>query len=425
MSRDSKGFYMSLSHNGYSFGPKRGISFQLRPTGVRYFFAAAASDSQVRRFRARRININLNPVRDISTQYNTLVGGHLSLSAEKSDIAKARLIAHAETFYPKFVIPAAPTVETYAWVAFPMLGAAMMQQELRALAPLAVNLQVASGLRAFSIEEMTRTIFGEAPRQLQAAAAESLTMDQGVVNIDNLTFGSLLRGYLPPNEMSEVLRMKFGQYSRIQNMDKQSAGEIRLLLRRFSPKRIMRLVSGLVEDKNANGHMLLRDAAHQYADARKNHPDVVMDLNRQFRSFAELHETITHEYRKLKEPNLDVPYDDDLIESLSNVSLPDGARLIWPSCTHELLDWSTEMVNCVFAYGKDAAEGKSILLAIVDASGKMTVNAMIRGKRVIQCYGKMNATCADEPLIEALFKGLVEEEIIHEEEDHARWLRRW
>jgi hypothetical protein len=186
----------------------------------------------------------------------------------------------------------------------------------------------------------------------------------------------------------------------------------------------MRLVSGLAED--SQGYMYLRDAAHQYANARKTHPELVMDLSRQFRSFAEVHDTITHEFRKLKNPNLDIPYDDELVESLSNISLPDGAKVVWPSCTHELLDWSSDgvMNNCIFSYGSDAAAKGCLLLGVVDASGKMVVNVMIRGGLVIQCYGKANQYCSDEAQLEALFKGLIKEKIIGEENDHVRWLGR-
>lgn len=419
MPQGSKGFSVSLP--SYSFRRDSSISFQLNPTGARYFYVGPSIGVYRRQNQAQN-----RALRDVSTQYNTIVGVHLGLDHESN--YKERLIKHAKTFYPDSVIPDNSDQDTLAWVAFPMLGATLKQGLEDLMAPVSVNLQVASGLRAFSIEEMTRTIFGEAPRQLQAAAAQSLTKDSKVINIDNLTVGSLLKGYLPPNSLAEILAADFGHRSRIQDLDKISAKEIRLLLRRFNSKRIMRLVLGLAEnDKDrfaGHTYMLLRDAAHQYADARKNHPDVVMDLSRQFRSIEEVHDTITHEYRKLKNPNLEISYEKGLVEGLSNVSLPDGASLIWPSSSHELLEWSSDgaMNNCIFSYGREAAENQCLLLAIIDASGKMVVNVMIKNGEVVQCYGKANQYCTDEPQLKALFDGLISERIINEESDYTRWL---
>lgn len=433
MSQEKKGFYVSLEYSRYGVTRKQGgISFQLTPTGVRYFYVGEETPMAYRYM--ARTNQKSRP-RDISTQYNNL-GGRLPLLNEKLVMVKQRLINHAKEVYPEFVIPDKEMHETLAWVAFPMLGAALKQGDLSTLAPVAVNLQVASGLRAFSVEEMVRTMFGEAPRQLQAAAAKSLLVEgRRDVNIDNLTLASLVRGYLPADRFVEILGMNLGPGARIQDLDKGSANEIRLLLRRFNPTRLMRILSGLEYNADSNpfashGYMLLRDAAHQYADARRNHPDTVIDLSRQFKSIEELHDTVTHEYRKLKDPNLEIPYSDDFIERVSNITLPDGAKLVWPRNTHELVEWSSDKVmnNCIFSYGREAVDKACTLLGIVDSSGKMVVNVMIRRRVVVQCYGKANQRCADEAQIKALFDELINHGIINEEDDYKRWVQdyyRW
>lgn len=414
MSDNPKGFFVALptiSQYGRP-APTRGISFQLKTDGVRYFYVQESPDTK-------------REVRDISTQYRSMLAyGRMRLGAEDTAMAHERLNDHARVFYPEFVIPWHRSNDPYPWVAFPMIGAAMKETTRRA--PEGVNLQVASGLRAFSVKEMTGRIFGEAPKQLQAAAAQSLSSNSHIVNIDNLTLASLLRGYLPPNEMVEVLNMNLGDFGGFQQMDKQSANAIRLLLRRFNPQRLRRLVLSMSGQPRAD--MLLRDTAIQYAGARQSHPDVIMDLSRQFRSMEELHESVTREYRKLENANQEIVYYDDILITLGHIALDGGARLIWPSCTHDLLDWANTMNNCIYSYGKDAAARRALLFAVLDAEGKMIINIMVRGKRVIQCYGQSNQMITDEPLLKSIFQVLIDGDIVNPEEDHSNWLaynQRW
>lgn len=422
MPHNSNGFYVSIDSPSYQKKYSQGFSFQLTPTGARYFFVGSKFTTYSRE-RQR------TEPRDISTQYRSIGKDFFYVKEEKEIYIKDRLIEHTTNSYPESVIPDYRHHETLAWVAFPILGMVMKQEGLStSWAPRAINLQVASGLRAFTVKDMVKTIFGEAPRQLQAAAARSLMPDNsGYINIDNLTLASLLRGYLPPNDLAGILQMNLGQNPRIQDLDKISANQIRLLLRRLSSKRLMRLMRGLENDPTffpGRNFMLLRDSASQYADARKNHPDVVMDLSRQFKSIEELHETISHEYRKLKNPDMEISYDEELIERLFNIALPDGAKLVWPNTTHELIEWASDgvMNNCIYSYGKAAADKDCILLAIVDSYGKMVVNVMIRGRSVVQCYGKSNRLCDDDLLIEALFDGLISEDIINEENNYRQWV---
>lgn len=409
MSRIPKGFAVSLPTFSRNHEHDRAISFQLKPDGVRYFFVVDRSGMKT-------------DVRDISTQYRSLAKfGGLWLGDEETPKIRQRLKEHAQLFYPEFVIPGTLATDSYSWVAFPMIGAAMKQKP-SLQPPFGVNLQVAAGLRAFTVRDMTATIFGEAPKQLQSAVAASLVKEGTFVNIDNLTLASLLRGYLPPNSMADVLRMNLLNGGVIQQTDKLSANNIRMLLRRFNPHRIMRLIQSLAE--NTHGEMLLRDAANQYADARKNHPDTVMDLSRQFRSMGELHESVSREYRKLAYVNQTIGYSTQLTEELESIELPDGAKLIWPSCTHELMDWAAEMSNCIYAYGKEAAIGRCLLFAVLDSSGKMLINIMVRGKNVVQCYGKANQTVTDEVLLKAVFEGLVDADIVSPENEYFNWTGR-
>jgi hypothetical protein len=417
MSDDPKGFFVSLpnlSRYGSQTAPMRGISFQLKTDGVRYFHVQD-------HLRTKR------EVRDISTQYRALSyygrGSRMWLGERETELAHERLIDHARRFYPEFVVPWHRSNEPYSWVAFPMLGAAMKDSTRRA--PEGVNLQVASGLRALSVQDMTARIFGEAPKQLQAAVAQSLSSNRDIVNIDNLTLASLLRGYLPPNEMVEVLRVDLRNDGQFQQMDKHSANAIRLLLRRFNSKRLMRIVMSL--QQHPRGDMLLRDTAIQYAGARQTHPDVIMDLSRQFRSMEELHECVTREYRKLANANQEIVYYDEHLIGSDHIELEGGAKLIWPGCTHDLLDWANTMNNCIYSYGKTAAANRCLLLAVLDASGKMIINIMIQGKRVSQCYGPANSYVETPDLLVSIFEKLVDMDIINAEEDPFTWLgrRRW
>lgn len=408
MPRIPKGFVVSLPV--YATGHQRHISFQLKSDGARYFFIMDRPETKT-------------DVRDFSTQYRAMTRhGGMWLGDDETKKTHEQLIAHAHAFYPEFVIPQVKSGDPYPWVAFPMIGAAMRKSGLHA--PVGVNLQVASGLRAFTVQEMTARIFGESPKQLQAAVAESLVKGSEMVNIDNLTLASLLRGYLPPNSMAEVLRMDLRNQTMIQQTDKLSANNIRMLLRRFNSHRLMRLMQSLSE--RDRGEMLLRDAANQYADARKNHPTTVMDLSRQFRSMEELHESVTREYRKLAYVNQEIGYSNDLTEELESIELPDGAKLIWPSCTHDLMDWASDKVmnNCIYAYGKEAVTGRCLLFAVLDSSGKMIINIMVRGRNVVQCYGKANQIVTDEVLLEAVFKGLIDTAVVSLENDHTDWIGR-
>lgn len=410
MSNDPKGFVVSLPTSRYVSG-ERSISFQLKADGVRYFFVTTDSSG--------------NSVRDISTQYRSLYDRmrrvhRLCMGDEENTKTKQRLREHASRFYPEFVVPD-DQGNPYPWVAFPMIGAAMKQSGLPA--PFGVNLQIGSGLRAFTAKDMTERIFGESPKQLQAAVAKSLTKGRETVNIDNLTLASLLRGYLPPNSMVDILSMDLPGEGLIQQIDKISANNIRLLLRRLSPHRIIRIMQAFTS--NVHADMLLRDTANQYADARKQHPAFVMDLGRQFRSLEELHGTVTREYRKLENQNVEIPYSEQLTSKLESITLPGGAKLVWPSCTYELLDWASDTVmnNCIYSYGSDAVTGKSLLLAVLDGSGKMVINIMVRGKNVIQCYGKSNETVTDETLLEAVFNSLIDINVVSPENSHSTWTR--
>lgn len=421
MSREPKGFFMSLPYAKFGDnGITRGISFQLTADGARYFFVSDGPREK-------------KEVRDISTQYRTMTGSSYAsysgiMRFDRHDTLRAydRLIKHARTFYPELCIPDEKMPDPYPWVAFPMIGAAMKGSERRA--PYGVNLQIASGLRAFTVQDMTTRIFGEAPKQLQAAMASSMTKNPSIVNIDNLTLASLVRGYLPPNQIAEILHMDIAREGWVQQIDKISANNIRLLLRRFNSHRLMRILQSFAHDSRMynNADMLLRDAANQYADARKHHPTVVMDLSRQYKTLEELHESVTREYRKLANANVGITYSDELTGNLESIHLPEGARLVWPSCTHELMDWASDkaMNNCIYAYGKDAAAGRCLLLAVLDSAGKMIINIMVRGGDVIQCYGKSNQIITDEPLLESVFKGLIDAKIVNPENDHKAWIRR-
>jgi hypothetical protein len=410
MSIDPKGFVVNLPNISAYGVVERAISFRLKEDGVRYFLVQ--SDS------------NGNSVRDISTQYRSLTKmrryNHLWMGDEETKKTHEQLKLHARRFYPDFVAPNDQS-NPYPWVAFPMIGAAMKRSDLKA--PLGVNLQVGSGLRAFTVKDMTSRIFGEAPKQLQAAAAESLVSSFEYVNLDNLTLASLLRGYLPPNALADILRMRLLQMPGIiQQMDKISANGVRLLLRRFSPQRITRLIKTFETDVRAD--MLLRDAANQYAHARKMHPDFVMDLGRQFRSLEELHQSITREYRKLGNPNVEISYSEKLTGDLESINLPGGATLVRPSCTHDLMDWASDnvMSNCIYSYGNDAVAGTCLLLGVLDGSGKMIINIMVRGQNVIQCYGRANERVTDEVLLEALFNSLIDANIISPDNNYEDWV---
>jgi hypothetical protein len=413
MSIDPKGFIVNLTNISEYGSIERAISFQLKKNGARYFLVTSDRDG--------------NSIRDISTQYRSLTRmrryNYLWMGDNETRNTHERLREHARHFYPEFVVPDDQS-DPYPWVAFPMIGAAMKRSGLQA--PAGVNLQVGSGLRAFTIKDMTNRIFGEAPKQLQASVAESMINGSERINLNNLTLASLLRGYLPPNAMADILRMKlFPGF--IQQMDKISANGIRLLLRRFSSQRITRLMQTFETDTQAE--MLLRDAASQYADARKNHPDVVMDLGRQFRSLEELHQSVTREYRKLKNPNVEIVYSEKLTNDLESIELPEGAKLVRPLCTHDLMDWASDnaMANCVYSYGSDAAAGTSLLLGVVDRFGKMIINLMVRGQNVIQCYGKANKRVTEEVLLEALFGSLIDTNIISPDNRHTTWIEngRW
>lgn len=423
MSTDPKGFVVNLPNpklRGYDPIAERSISFQLKKDGARYYFIVTNERNE-------------KSVRDISTQYRSLTKmrrySYMWMGDEETRKTHERLREHARHFYPEFVVPDDQS-NPYPWVAFPMIGAAMKRSGLQA--PQGVNLQVASGLRAFTVKDMTSRIFGEAPKQLQAAVAESLVSGSEYVNLDNLTLASLLRGYLPPNNLVDILHLKFQGEGLVQQIDKISANCIRLLLRRFNSKRLMRMMDSLSAEQAGvfNPSMLLQDTAVQYADARKNHPDVVMDLGRQFKSVRELHDSVSREYKKLKNPNVEIAYSEKLTSDLESIELPEGAKLVRPFCTHDLMDWASDnsMANCIYSYGSDAAAGSCLLLGVLDGSGKMIINIMIRYQNVIQCYGKGNERVTDEVLLEALFNSLIDADIITPDNDHERWVgtgRRW
>lgn len=157
----------------------------------------------------------------------------------------------------------------------------------------------------------------------------------------------------------------------------------RRMVKTMSDKQIRRLFT---TDGNLSG---LYDTVKMFTRIRENDADYVLaDLS--FQTFKELHDVLARDERRLKEPRFDISY------KKTARKLPgeyDGYRIVAPLTNHDLIDWGTEMGNCISGYAYGAKNGSTALYAVYDDSGKMMGNLELNPKTgdIRQLLGKYNA----------------------------------
>jgi hypothetical protein len=120
----------------------------------------------------------------------------------------------------------------------------------------------------------------------------------------------------------------------------------------------------------------------------------------QFTSFKELHDALSRDQRKLREPEVPVAYRK---RGKALAGEYGDYRIVAPRTTYDLIDWGQDMNNCIGGYGYAASTGTSLLYGVYQGStllGNMEINP--KNGDIRQLLGKHNAPVADKACVEAV-----------------------
>lgn len=175
-------------------------------------------------------------------------------------------------------------------------------------------------------------------------------MEQNKIEVDNqhLSHRVIMRGreeFIPPVIDGTVIR---GLHS------------VRDFLQRYDHKKIVKILT------TAQNYGELRDTADQY----ETHPDKI-PLMDDFKTLKEIHDYVSREFGKIKEPAVTFEYP-DYVQAIDGVEV-DGLTIKLAKDSHILIDWGQEMHNCIGGY-KDRVVSKECILIGVYEGTKIKYN---------------------------------------------------
>lgn len=263
--------------------------------------------------------------------------------------------------------------------------------------PLAKNCMptegVTSHLRHSDATSFTRSLFGEkyARKDLVRSVGGVLEYAHNDTTAAALLAGKTVRGLVPTDWIVDWVPT-VARESSVQRVLPRER-DLRRLLRSASPKQLRRLVTS---DGSLYG---ITDSVRSFGLIREQVPDYALsDLS--FASFKELHDVLSRDQRKLKEPNFDIEYKGKAKKLTGDY---EGYRIVAPKSNHDLVDWGTQMSNCIGGYGRAATAGQSLLYGVYEGDS-LIANMELdpRGGHIRQLLGKYNAGLKDERAVEAV-----------------------
>lgn len=128
------------------------------------------------------------------------------------------------------------------------------------------------------------------------------------------------------------------------------------------------------------------DTVKMWRRISRHQPDYRIDAL-EFKNWRQLHDALSRDSAKVTEPAEEIVYKG---KAKRLVGEYDGFRIVAPSSTHDLIDWSNTMGNCISSYGRNAAAG-SVLLYAAMRGDEMIANMELDTKgNVRQLLGPHN-----------------------------------
>lgn len=226
--------------------------------------------------------------------------------------------------------------------------------EFSKLAPGRIPSIISRHLRKSTLPEIIKSITGKKSKKLIKLVGTALTEDY---HSFKMLFGILisLRGLVTIDDCQQIIK----GWVRERDLYNMNWKNLRLFLSNYNRERIVILFT------TPFFPFAIGDLIRQYSE----HADQI-ELPKKPKSFNELHDYVSKEYRKLQ-------YADYPIESIKkfkkfdNLEINQQLKLIAPTSNHQLIEWGQTLSNCIASYAKDAKQQRSQLLG-VEKNNKLT-----------------------------------------------------
>lgn len=266
-----------------------------------------------------------------------------------------------------------------------------------------------------TLNQMLEEVFGFCSKKLVKLATEKVFKSGNpYVSDDFFNYGIAFKGILSPNNLFTVIEKglypcgqgTIGQHSNMndfwQEFAKTKEGQI-------SEKKILNLLGTKF---HAHNLLMCGDMWHHLKGKAENisleHEDFTANVEKIFRY-------LEREVKKLKNPEFDLKITENFpqLKELEAAKL-EGFNFVLPKTNYDLAEWSRIMKNCIGTHGYDKSvlNGKTIVFAIVDATGKMRYNLEIVDGKVRQFRSYHNGRPEKEDY-EKIMDILLEKEIIY------------
>lgn len=255
-------------------------------------------------------------------------------------------------------------------------------------------------LVAKDAHEMTVSMFGNRTRKdLVKAVGGLLEYAPNLSTSHALLAGLSVQGLVPTDWivkwMPQIVQETNFEYMHVY----PRVREARRLFRSMSEKQLRRLVT------NGGKLYALADTVMSFNQVREKDPE--FDLKElSFTSFKDLHDVLSRENRKRREARVPVEYKGRAKKLPGQYG---DYRIVAPSDTWDLVNWGTEMNNCIGGYGRSVTDGRCLLYAVYDKE-KMIGNMELDPKgNIRQFVGKHNGGVGDEEAVKTVRAAISEQ----------------
>jgi ribosome-associated translation inhibitor RaiA len=270
-----------------------------------------------------------------------------------------------------------------------------------------------------TLSQMLEEVFGFCSKKLVKLATERV-FPTGKPYVDDnfFNYGYAFKGVLSPDNLFAVIEKSLypahlsttGSHIAMNQFwhefAKTKEGKI-------SEKRILNLISSKYHPHNL---IACGDAWNTLKLEQAKNPNLNISLeNADFTaSVDQIQKYLEREIKKLKNPEYDLNIK-TTFPKLEQLEKANAGELgfVLPKTNYDLIDWSKALSNCIHGYGQRVKNGETMVVAVVDKSGKMVYNLEIVNGRVVQFRSKGNGqpTEADFNLV---MDTLYQNDIIHD-----------
>jgi hypothetical protein len=182
---------------------------------------------------------------------------------------------------------------------------------------------------------------------------------------------------------------------------------------KISEKRILNLLASkfhphdLIACGEAWGHLKLEQVKTPTLNISLENADFTA-------SVSQIQKYLDREIKKLKNPEyeLNIKTTFPKLAQLENASAGE-LGFVLPKTNYDLIDWSKSLSNCIHGYGQRVKNGETMVVAVVDKTGKMLYNLEIVNGRVVQFRSKNNGR-PNESDFNVVMDALYQNDIIHD-----------